>query len=283
MDLFGTYALNQLYITAILGLVVLGLAVVFGLLGVMNMAHGEFVMLGAYSAYTVQEAGLPPLLSLPFAVIVTGVIGLAAEWSIICRLYRRPVDTFLATWGMALLLREGVEAVFGRGYKNVDQILPGTVEVFGIAYPAYRLVLFGVVVLLFVGLFLWYRTSNTGARIKAMVANPMLAEAVGINTTQLSRWTFVFGVSTAGLAGALLAPLVRVEPFMGLDYLLSSFFVLIVGGLGTLEGLLIGSAIIGGVDSVISAVLDKSAGYTGVLAISIVFLWLRPRGLYARR
>ena len=283
MDLLGTYALNQLYITAILGLVVLGLAVVFGLLGVMNMAHGEFVMLGAYSAYAVQQAGLHPLFSLPAAVIVTGAVGLAVERSIICRLYQRPVDTFLATWGLAILLREGVEAVFGRGYKNVHHGLSGTVEIVGVAYPAYRLILFAVVVGLFAGLFCWYRASNTGVRIKAMVANPELAEAVGINTARLSRWTFVFGVCTAGLAGALLAPLVRVEPFMGLDYLLSSFFVLIVGGLGSLEGLLIGSAVIGGVDSVVSNVFDKSAGYTSVLAVSIVFLWLRPRGLYARR
>lgn len=283
MDLLGTYVLNQLYITAILVLVVLGLAVVFGWLGVMNMAHGEFVMLGAYCAYMVQEAGWHPLLSLPLAVVVTGTVGFAVEGSIIRHLYRRPFDTFLATWGLALLLREGVEVIFGRGYKSVDQVLPGTVDVLGIPYPAYRLVLFSAVVLAFVGLFLFYRASTLGARIKAMVTNPVLAEAVGINTTRLAQWTFVFGVSTAGLAGALLAPLVRVEPFMGLDYLLSSFFVLIVGGLGTLEGLLIGSAVIGGVDTVASAILDKSAGYIAVLTVSIFFLWLRPHGLYSRR
>ena len=283
MELVATYGLNFVYITAILGLVVLGLAVVFGLLGVMNMAHGEFVMLGAYSAVVVQEVGLPPPLSIALAIAVCIVIGLLVEWSIIRHLYRRPFDTFLATWGLAVLLREGVEAVFGREYKSVDQLVPGTVEVFGVDYPAYRLILLGVIVCLFVSLFVWYRRSNTGARIKAMVANPALATAVGINTGRLARWTFVFGVSTAGLAGALLVPLVRVEPYMGLDYLLSSFFVLVVGGLGTLEGLLIGAAVIGGTDVVASAVFDKTAGYISVLTISILFLWLRPHGLYARR
>ena len=282
MELVGTYGLNYLYITAILGLVVLGLAVVFGLLGVMNMAHGEFVMLGAYSAVVVQAAGLPLLLSIPLAIVAAAATGALIEWLVIRHLYRRPFDTFLATWGLAILLREAIEALFGREYRSVDQLLPGTVDLGGIGYPAYRLVLLGFVIVLFACLMLWYRRSNTGARIKAMVSNPPLAAAVGINTVRLARWTFVFGVSTAGLAGALLAPLVRVEPYMGLDYLLSSFFILVVGGLGTLEGMLLGSAVISGTDTVMSAVFDKTAGYISVLAVSILFLWLRPHGLYSR-
>ena len=283
MEVVGTYGLNYLYITAILGLVVLGLAVVFGLLGVMNMAHGEFVMLGAYSAVVVQAAGLPLALSIPLAIVVAGTTGVLVEWLVIRHLYRRPFDTFLATWGLAVLLREAIEALFGREYRSVDQLLPGTVDLGGIEYPVYRLVLLGFVIVAFACLMLWYRRSNTGARIKAMVSNPALAAAVGINTVRLARWTFVFGVSTAGLAGALLAPLVRVEPYMGLDYLLSSFFILVVGGLGTLEGMLLGSAVISGTDTVMSAFFDKTAGYISVLSISIVFLWLRPHGLYSRR
>ena len=283
MELLGTYALNYLYITAILALVVLGLAVVFGLLGVMNMAHGEFVMLGAYSAVVVQAAGLPLLVSIPLAVAVSAAAGALLEWLVIRHLYRRPFDTFLATWGLAILLREAIEALFGRKYRSVDQLLPGTVDLGGIEYPVYRLLLLGFVVAGFAVLMLWYRRSNTAARIKAMVSNPPLAAAVGIDTARLARRTFVFGVSTAGLAGALLAPLVRVEPYMGLDYLLSSFFILVVGGLGTLEGMLIGSAAISGTDTVVSAVLDKTAGYISVLAVSIAFLWLRPHGLWSRR
>ncbi len=283
MELVGTYGLNYLYITAILGLVVLGLAVVFGLLGVMNMAHGEFVMLGAYSAVVVQAAGLPLVLSIPLAIVAAGATGALVEWLVIRHLYRRPFDTFLATWGLAVLLREAIEALFGREYRSVDQLLPGTVDLGGIEYPVYRLVLLGFVIVAFACLMLWYRRSNTGARIKAMVSNPALAAAVGINTVRLARWTFVFGVSTAGLAGALLAPLVRVEPYMGLDYLLSSFFILVVGGLGTLEGMLLGSAVISGTDTVMSAFFDKTAGYISVLSISIVFLWLRPHGLYSRQ
>ena len=283
MELAATYGLNYLYATAILGLVVLGLAVVFGLLGVMNMAHGEFVMLGAYCAVVVQEAGLPPLLSIPLSLLVCAAAGAAVEWCIVRHLYRRPFDTLLATWGLAMLLREAVEVLFGREYKSVDPRLPGTVELAGVAYPAYRLVLLGAILALFVALFLWYRRSNTGARIQAMVSNPALATALGIDTARLARLTFIFGVGTAGLAGVLLAPLVRIESYMGLDYLLSSFFILVVGGLGTLEGLLIGSSVIAGTDTIVSALFDKTAGYMTVLALSILFLWLRPHGLYGRR
>jgi len=283
LELIALYGLNLVYTIAILGLVVLGLAVVFGMLGVMNMAHGEFIMLGAYSALVVQQAGLPFVLALPLALAVCAFIGLVIEWAVIRRLYRRPFDTLLATWGLAILIRKGVEVTFGREYQSVDQRLPGTVHLLGVDYPAYRLVLLGLVLALFAALFVWYRRSNTGARIKAMVENPPLAAAVGIDTARLSRATFVFGVSVAGLAGVLLAPLVRVEPYMGLDFLLSSFFILVVGGLGSLEGLLIGATVIGGTDVIVSTVFDKTAGYLTVLTLSILFLWLRPDGIYARR
>ena len=149
---------------------------------------------------------------------------------------------------------------------------------------AFLLVFFVItIIFLFVTLFAWYQKSKTGLRIRAMVQNPGLASAVGIDTARLSTVTFIIGVSFAGLAGVLLAPLVRVEPYIGLDYLLSSFFILIVGGLGTLEGLLIGSAVIGGSDALISTIFDKTAGYLSVLLLSILFLWLRPDGIYSRR
>ena len=204
------------------------------------------------------------------------------EWSIIRHLYKRPFDTLLATWGVAILIRKGVEVIFSRDYKSVNQVMPGTVDLFGITYPSYRLVLVAIILCLFTVLFLWYQKSKTGLRIKAMVQNPELASAVGIDTARLSTATFIIGVSFAGLAGVLLAPLVRVEPYIGLDYLLSSFFILIVGGLGTLEGLLIGSAVIGGSDALISTIFDKTAGYLSVLLISILFLWLRPNGIFSR-
>ena len=283
MEAFATFLLNFVYVSAILALVALGLAMVFGLLGVMNMAHGEFVMLGAYSAYVVQTAQISFFWAIPLAIFVSTILWFLIEWSVIRHLYNRAFDTLLATWGLAILIRKGVEVVFTRDYKSVNQVVPGTVELFGVNYPAYRLILISIIICIFVVLLLWYQRSKVGLRVRAMVQNPGLAAAIGIDIAILSRVTFVIGVSTAGLAGALLAPLVRVEPYIGLDYLLSSFFILVVGGLGSIEGLLIGSTIIGGTDAVISTIFDKTAGYMSVLIISILFLWLRPDGIFYRR
>jgi len=283
VEAFATFLLNFVYVSAILALVALGLAMVFGLLGVMNMAHGEFVMLGAYSAYVVQTAQISFFWAIPLAIFVSAILGFLIEWSVIRHLYNRAFDTLLATWGLAILIRKGVEVVFTRDYKSVNQVVPGTVEIFGVNYPAYRLILISIIICIFVVLLLWYQRSKVGLRVRAMVQNPGLAAAIGIDIAILSRVTFVIGVSTAGLAGALLAPLVRVEPYIGLDYLLSSFFILVVGGLGSIEGLLIGSTIIGGTDAVISTIFDKTAGYMSVLIISILFLWLRPDGIFYRR
>ena len=277
------HVLNAIYAVATLGLVVLGLAVVFGWLGVMNMAHGEFVMLGAYSAVIAQQAGWHPLASIPIALLSCGLVGVVVEWAIIRRLYSRPFDTLLATWGLSILMRKCVELVFGREYRSLDQSLTGPVAVFGVGYPLYRVVLIVAIFALFGGLYVGYRRSATGARIQAMVVNPELASSLGIDTALLARSAFVFGTATAGLAGALLAPLVRVEPFMGIDYLLMSFFALVVGGLGSFEGLAIGSTTIGGGNSLASALFGNTGGYLTVLVISILFLWLKPRGLYARR
>tara|TARA_Y100001968_G_C19426548_1_gene754679 strand:+ start:1103 stop:1954 length:852 start_codon:yes stop_codon:yes gene_type:complete len=283
VEVFVTFLLNLIYISATLALIALGLAMVFGLLGVMNMAHGEFVMLGAYSVYVVQLAGQHFLWAIPVAIVICVMVGWLMEWLVVRHLYSRPFDTLLATWGVAILIRKGVEVIFTRDYKSVNQVMPGTIDLLGVSYPAYRLLLVALIIVLFVALFTWYQKSKAGLKIRAMVQGPELAAAVGIDTARLSRLTFIIGVSTAGLAGVLLAPLVRVEPYIGLDYLMSSFFILIVGGLGTLEGLLIGSTVIGGTDAIVSTVFDKTAGYMSVLLISILFLWLRPDGIFYRR
>lgn len=279
----ATDLLNLLYGITTLALVAAGLAVVFGWLGVLNMAHGEFLMLGAYSAAVVQHLGWPFPLAIPVALGVCGVLGYVAERSLIRHLYARPFDTLLATWGLSLLLRKAVEAIFGNSYQNVSQPLAGSIAMGGVDYPAYRLLLMAVTVAGLTTLFVWYLRSNAALRIRAMLGNPDLARAVGIRTASLARWTFVAGVCSAGVAGVLLAPLTRVEPAMGVDYLLRSFFVLIVGGLGNLLGLAAGSTLIGGTQSGVAALFNQTAGYFTVLVISILFLWLKPNGLVTRR
>jgi urea ABC transporter permease protein UrtB len=277
------HALNLAYALATLGLTTLGLAVVFGLLGVMNMAHGEFVMLGAYAVVTVQSWGWPIATAMPLAMLVCGVLGYAVERWLIRPLYARPFDTLLATWGLAMVMRKTVEAVYGRGYRNVESTLGAPLSLAGVQYPGYRLALIVLAVVLMAALALWYRRSTMGLRVRAMTGNPVLAQALGIDTRRLASQAFVIGVVLAGAAGVLLAPLVRIEPGIGVDYLLDSFFVLVVGGLGTLGGFAGGVGVIGGTQSVVSSISGQTSGYAVVLVLSILFLWLKPNGLFGRR
>ena len=279
--LIVTQAINVLYAVSTLAILALGLAVIFGLLGVLNIAHGEFVMIGAYCAYLIQSWEWPYLVALPLALAICGVIGWAVEWIMIRPLYRRPFDTLVATWGLSLLLRKIAEGIFGLGFRSVAIPLPGTVDFLGTEYPIYRLVLIAISLALVAGLVIWYGSSRTGSRIRAMVSNPELAQAQGISVRQLAAGTFVAGTCLAGLGGVMIAPLAPVQPFMGLDYVLRAFFVLIVGGLGSVLGLFSGAAVIGGFDSVISAATTTTDGYFAVLVLAILFLWLRPRGIIA--
>ena len=280
--LFVTQLLNIAYEVTTLAVVVLGLAIVFGLLGVLNLAHGEFVMIGAYCAYFAQEQGWPYVAAIPVTLVVCGVLGWAVERALIRPLYQRPFDTLLATWGLSLLLREIVEAIYGKGYKSLVVPIQGMTEIGGTDYPSYRILLIVLSVAIVGGLVLWYLRSPTGTRIKAMVGNPDLARAVGIRVERLARNAFIAGTCLGGLGGVMLAPLAPVQPFMGLDYILKAFFVLVVGGLGSLMGLVTGAAIIGGVESIMSAIIDRTYGYFAVLLLAILFLWLRPRGIFAR-
>jgi len=280
--LIVTQAINILYEVVTVATLVIGLAIIFGLLGVLNLAHGEFVMTGAYCTYFVQTQGWPYLSAVPLTLLVCGTLGWLVERMLIRPLYQRPFDTLIATWGLSLLLRKIAEAIYGMGFKSVNVPLPGTMEIFGADYPTYRALLILICLGLLAGLTLWYRNSRAGTRIKAMVGNPELAQAVGIPVGKLARNTFIAGTCFAGLGGVMVAPLVPVQPFMGLDFILKAFFVLVVGGLGSLLGLFSGAAIVGGAESLVSAVIDRTYGYFTVLVIAIVFLWLRPRGIFAR-
>ena len=280
--LIVTQAINLLYAVSTLAVLALGLAVIFGLLGVLNIAHGEFIMIGAYCASLVAARNWPYLLAVPLTLAICGILGWAVEWIVIRPLYRRPFDTLVATWGLSLLLRKIAEAIFGLGYRSVAIPLPGRIEFLGTEYPIYRLVLIAISLAVVAALVIWYGRSRTGSRIRAMVSNPELAQAQGISVRRLAAGTFVAGTCLAGLGGVMVAPLAPVQPFMGLDYVLRAFFVLIVGGLGSVSGLLSGAAVIGGFDSVVSAATSATNGYFAVLVLSILFLWLRPRGIVAR-
>ena len=271
--------LNLAWQISTLALVTLGLAIVFGKLRIMNMAHGEFVMIGAYAPVITSSMNLPGWLQVPVCILTVGIVAFVLERAIIRHLYGRMFDSLLATWGIAILLRETVELIFGRGYQSVSPPIGGTLKVIGTDYPAYRIVVILGILIGFAALYWWNARSKVATQIKAMVGNPGLADAIGINTSRLSAGAFIFGCCTAGLAGLILAPTIRIEPMMGLDYLIRSFFALVVGGLGSLEGLGLGASIIAGTQSVLGAFANQTYGYLAVLTLSILFLWLKPDGI----
>ncbi|MCC5999404.1 MAG: branched-chain amino acid ABC transporter permease [Pararhodobacter sp.] len=275
--------LNLTWQIAALALLALGLAIVFGLLRILNMAHGEFVMLGAYAHVLTAQLGLPPLMAVPLCLALVGLAALLVERLVVRHLYDRMFDSLLATWALSILMREAVELVWGRAYRNVALPVEGVTELGLVGYPTYRLLVIAAIAGFFLVLWVWYRRSLTGVRLRAMVSNPALARASGINTARLSAMAFVTGCLCAGMAGLILAPVMAVEPNMGLDALIRSFFALVVGGLGTLEGLAIGVAVVGGLQAGLSAALSQTAGYLGVLILAILFLWRRPDGIYRRR
>ena len=277
-----TIFLNVAYEIITLFIIVLGLAIVFGLLRVMNLAHGEFIMVGAYAAYFCQDQGWPYITAIPLALAVAAALGYLVEATLIRHLYNRPFDTLLVTWGLSFVLREIIELVYGKGFQSLTNPVPGSITILGESYPTYRMMVMAVAIVAISALTIWYRRSLTGARVKAMVENPELAQAVGIHVDRLARHTFVVGTCFGALAGVMLAPLTRVEPFMGLDYILTSFFVLVVGGLGSLFGLAAGAGVIGGVQSVVANLSGVTSGYFSVLLIAIFFLWLKPHGLVYR-
>ncbi|WP_144222386.1 branched-chain amino acid ABC transporter permease [Mesorhizobium amorphae] len=279
--LIVTQLLNIVFGVTTLAMIALGLAITFGMLGVLNLAHGEFVMIGAFCALVVDRAGVPFLLAVPLALLVCGGVGLIVEVLLIRPLYRRPFDTLVATWGLSLLLRKLAEAGFGLAFNSVAVPLAGTTTLLGTDYPTYRLMLIVVCVTIIGALFAWYGTSRAGLRIRAMVDNPDLARALGMPVKRLATTTFVVGSCLAGLAGVMVAPLVPVHPYLGLDYVIKSFFVLVVGGLGSVLGVVAGTGVIGGLDSLMSAVFGSTQAYFTVLVVAILFLWLKPRGLFA--
>ena len=282
MDQVVVQALNGLSLAGILVLVALGLGITFGLLGVINLAHGEFFMLGAYTTVIVYDATGNVWLGIMAAPLVLGLIGLLMERSVIRRLYERPFDTLLATFAIGLIIREAMTLWRGGRYERVSNPLRSSVELLGVRYSQYRLflLLLGVVALIAVAALL-HRT-RLGRDARAAIENREISSAMGIDVAATDSLTFALGAGLAGLAGAAMSPLVSVEPNMGLAILASSFFIVILGGTGSLLGIAAGAAIIGGGQALVSWFLNPVLAQIAVFSLAIVVIRVAPRGLFGR-
>jgi urea transport system permease protein len=264
-------------------LVTLGLVVIFGLMNVINMAHGEFFLIGAYCVVLVQHAGFAFWWALVVAPTVLAIVGLAVEELVVRHIYRRFIDSILATWGISLALKQTVIVLFGPTAQSIVSPIPGPVEIFGVVYPAYRLFIMGVAVLLTGATFLLFYRTSLGLAVRGVIANRAMAASLGINTRALDRATFAIGAALAGVAGAVMAPIMSVDPQMGVGFLIPAFLSVLVGGTGTLLGALTGTAAIASGTVVVSDIWTHVAAQVVVFTFAIIIIRLFPRGLTGRR
>lgn len=276
--------LNGVSLLATLAIVALGLGIVFGLMGVINLAHGEFVMIGAYVAFVVGDQGLSHWLAIPAAAAVLGVLGAVVEVSLVRRIYRKPELTILATFGLSIILRQLMELLFTKEFRSVKNPVPGATDALGVLFPTYRYLLIAISLAIVVTALTVFTRSRLGLTVRAIVADRDLAESAGIRTRTTNVLAFAIGAATAGIAGALVAPLGAVEPNLGLAYLPGAFLVVIVGGFNRLWGVLIGAVIVGAVQTSVIHYFNTVWAQILSLVLAVLVLQLRQtsmRGTYA--
>lgn len=295
MQEFITTLFNGLSLSSIILLTSLGLAITFGLMRVINMAHGEFVMIGAYMTYVTQQlfsAFLPIsmrdwyyIAALPLAFAATFLLGAVLEKLVISRLYGREIDSLLATWGISLILQQAARSIFGAQGVNVNapKFLSGGLTVAGCTFSYNRLFILGLVLVCLgsVGL-LMYRTAF-GRQVRAVMQNRPMAQCMGINSRRVDSLTFSLGSGLAGLAGCSLALLGSIDATVGQNYIVNSFMAVVLGGVGRLLGTVVGSTAIGGASIFAENYTSATIAKAIVLLLVIVFLQKRPQGLFTIR
>jgi urea transport system permease protein len=281
---------NQLFAGLSLGsvllLAALGLALTFGQMGVINMAHGEFMMAGAYTAYVVQgvvaDAGVSLLLAIPLGFLVGGVLGVILEATLLRRMYHRPLDTLLVTWGVALILQQAARDIFGA--PNVDvrapEWLSGGVDIGVTEVPVARIFILALSVAAVAGLAALLRTTPVGRRIRGVVQNRDLAETVGIDTRATDRFTFFVGSGLAGIAGVAVTLLGSTGPTLGTNYIVDAFLVVVAGGIGQIKGAVIAAFTLGLLQSAFEYSTTASIAKVLVFVVVVVFLQIRPQGIF---
>lgn len=299
IELWSTWAnvfetvFRGISLSSILLIMSVGLAIVFGLMGVINMAHGELMMVGAYATFVTQElfkAYLPPtmfdayfLFSLPLSFLVAGLCGLILEATVIRFLYGRPLETMLATWGVSLVLIQLARVYFGdlTAVAAPTWLSGGAQVMVGVYVPYNRLFIILLSILCVAGIYALLFRSNLGLRVRAVMQNRNMSSCLGIPTRRVDAYTFAFGSGLAGLAGCALTLIGNVEPGLGQNYIVDSFMVVVTGGVGKLAGTIVAALGIGSLNKFLEPSFGAVYGKVLILVLVILFLQRRPSGLFA--
>jgi urea transport system permease protein len=282
MDYAGVVSLEILYMISFLALTSAGLAVVFGMMRVINLAHGEFVMIGGYTTIACAKAGINIYFAmLILSPLVVGILGLIIERLVIRFLYGRMIDTMLATWGLSLFLVGLVSLIFGNTAVSIPAPIPaytlGSYQMGG-----YNLFIIAIAILMMIGMWLIMRYTRLGLIARGAMQSADVASSLGYDPKKVYMWTFVVGAALSGLAGGVLAPLTGLLPSSGGAYIAKAFITVITGGAAVIAGTLSSSIIFGAINQVVSFASGPVIGEIVMLAFAIVLLRLMPQGITGR-
>ncbi|NOT59672.1 MAG: branched-chain amino acid ABC transporter permease [Acidobacteria bacterium] len=272
-------ALDLITAAGTLILIVLGLALILGLMDVVNLAHTGFMAVGVYLTVTVWQSGVNIWLAMLAGTASAALLGAVVEWLVVRRLYGRPLDTILATWGISLMVVQAISWAYGRGPQTLNAPL---VEKVWLGYSAYRLMILLVTALLVFGLYLIVRFTEWGLIVRMVMANEQLAQGVGINTTRVRQITFVLGAALAGAAGALLGPLQSINPNYGVTVMVPAFLAVLLSG-KTLAGLVVGCSILAMTQTLFALYANPIYAVVAVIVMAVALLRFFPEGLVWRR
>jgi branched-chain amino acid transport system permease protein len=269
--------LDSLTTAAILFIVAVGLLAIFGVLKIINFAHGAWLTLGAYAAVVTHKLGLSPWAALPLAFVSGALLGGLTEVLVIRPLYRRPLDAILATWGLGIVIGQIVTLLFGRDVQLTQNLLSGTVAVFGSDYSLYRM--FTLVAALVIGLAFALTLEGTrlGLEARAVIMNEALARSLGIDTAKVRLATFMIGAGLAALAGVLLTPLTSVDPNMGVAWLIGAFMLVMVAQ-ASLSALALACLVFGAVQVLVSTFVNPIVGSISIAVLAALVLRISPKG-----
>ena len=263
--------------TAILYIVAAGLLLVFGVMKIINFAHGAFLTIGAYASLVASQLGLTPLAGFLFALLVGAFFGLLVERFVLRPLYDRPLDAILATWGLAIVIGQVITLGFGREVQFVPSPIRGTIIFLGAEYSAYRLILTAVALALGLTLAVLLTRTRIGLVTRAVILNEQLAQGLGIHAQLVRFFTFAVGAAIASLAGALITPLSSVDPNMGVPWLINAFMLVMVSGVSMLS-LLFATLIFGAAQVLISSYVSPILGGMAIAVLAAITLRIRPKG-----
>jgi urea ABC transporter permease protein UrtB len=267
---------NVITLIAVFALVALGLHFTFGLLNVLNLAHGEFLLIGAYTAFQIQETTGSVVFGMILALPVAALFGVIVERTVLRFLYERPLDSLLATFGISVMIRQAIQLRYSASPKTVTDPIGGSFTIAGFNIPWWRFVIVIATVILIAGVAALLKRTRFGLFARATVRNPALAGTMGINVAAMRTAIFALGCGLAGLAGALIAPINTLNPSFGVLFLVNSFLVVILGGQGSLKGLIGAAALLGGSLAVLQFLISTVFAQIIVLVIAIVAVRVRP-------